>query len=156
MSLDGEMLLELSEANAAVYLPQLLAIENEAFAEPWSETAYRAEMARPISHVLLLVREETLLGYAGFWQVLDEAEINNVAVAQNWRGEGLGYQLLAGLLDMARLLGCRRVNLEVRAGNAAAQALYAKCGFAVNGRRPGYYEDNHEDALLMSCELKIY
>lgn len=156
MSLGGEMLLELAEANAAVYLPQLLAIENEAFAEPWSEAAYRAEMARPISHVLLLVREETLLGYAGFWQVLDEAEINNVAVAKDYRGAGFGYQLLAGLLDMARLLGCRRVNLEVRAGNAAAQALYAKCGFAASGRRPGYYEDNHEDALLMSRELRDF
>ncbi|HIU10510.1 MAG TPA: ribosomal protein S18-alanine N-acetyltransferase [Candidatus Avidehalobacter gallistercoris] len=156
MSLDGEMLLELCESNAALYLPQLLAIENEAFAEPWSETAYRAEIARPISHVLLLVREETLLGYAGFWQVLDAAEINNVAVARPWRGEGLGYQLLSGLLDMAAILGCCRVNLEVRAGNAAAQALYAKCGFTVNGHRPGYYEDNHEDALLMGCELKKY
>ncbi len=153
MSLDGEILVELSAENAAVYLPQLLAIENEAFAEPWSEAAYRAEIARPISHVLLLVREDTLLGYAGFWQVLDEAEINNVAVAKNRRGEGLGFQLVSGLLDMARLLGLRRVNLEVRAGNAAAQSLYAKCGFAVNGRRPGYYEDNHEDALLMSREL---
>ncbi len=147
------VLVELSLDNAGKYLSQLVAIENEAFAQPWSRDAYLTELARPISHVIAVVEGDKLLGYAGFWQVLDEAEINNVAVLAELRGQGIGYQLMNGLLDMAALLGCTKVNLEVRRGNAAALAVYAKCGFAVNGCRPGYYEDNHEDALLMSCDI---
>lgn len=152
----ADILVELSPANADIYLPQLLAIEREAFARPWTEADYRAEIARPIAHILLLVREDELLGYAGFWQVLDAAEVTNVAVAPGRRGQGLGYKLMSGLVDLAALLGCRRVNLEVRAGNLAAQALYARCGFQPDGRRPGYYEDNREDALLFSRDLSVY
>lgn len=150
------VLLELDEANIEIYLEQILAIEQEAFAEPWSREAYLEEAARPIAHLLALVDDaqpERLLAYAGFWQVLDEADVNNVAVAASCRGQGLGTLLLAGLLDWARLLGCRRVTLEVRPSNAAALALYAKMGFVPCGRRPGYYEDNGEDALLMECLL---
>jgi ribosomal-protein-alanine N-acetyltransferase len=84
---------------------------------------------------------------------MDEAEINNVAVAAEWRSKGLGKALMLGVLDMARLLGCLRVNLEVRQSNAAAIAVYEKCGFKAVGLRPGYYEDNHEDAVLMSADL---
>lgn len=150
------VLLELDEANIEIYLEQMLAIEQEAFAEPWSREAYLEEAARPIAHLLALVDDaqpERLLAYAGFWQVLDEANINNVAVLASCRGQGLGTLLMAGLLDWARLLGCRRARLEVRPSNAAAQALYTKMGFTICGRRPGYYEDNGEDALLMECLL---
>lgn len=146
------LLLELNEANIEIYLEQLAAIEQEAFAEPWSREAYREEAARPIAHLLALVDEaqpQWLLAYAGFWQVFDEADINNVAVLASCRGQGLGSVLLAGLLDWARLLGCRRVTLEVRPSNTAALALYDKAGFAPCGRRPGYYQDNGEDALLL-------
>ena len=61
--------------------------------------------------------------------------------------------LMAGLLDLARLLGCCRVVLDVRPSNVAALALYTKMGFAPCGRRPGYYQDNGEDALVMECLL---
>jgi ribosomal-protein-alanine N-acetyltransferase len=147
------LLIELNPGNIDTYIDRLMEIENEAFARPWSRVDYLTEVRRPIAHLLAIVEGEKLLAYAGFWQVMDEAEINNVAVAAEWRSKGLGKALMLGVLDMARLLGCLRVNLEVRQSNAAAIAVYEKCGFKAVGLRPGYYEDNHEDAVLMSADL---
>lgn len=150
-------LIELNAHNIELYLEQLLAIENEAFAEPWTRADYLEEAARPIAHLLALVggaRQERLLGYAGFWQVLDEADVNNVAIAPELRGQGYGRRLLRGVLAWARLLGCRRTVLEVRPSNAPALALYRRCGFVECGRRSGYYQDNGEDALLLECILE--
>ncbi len=143
------MLIELTAENIDRYIDELMRIEEASFVEAWSREAYIEEAARPISHLLALVEDGRLFAYAGFWQVLDEADINNVAVSPERRGEGLGRLLLSGVLDTARLLGCREVNLEVRAGNLAAIALYESCGFKQSGRRAGYYQDNGEDALLM-------
>lgn len=152
-------LLELNASNIDIYLEQLLAIEQEAFAEPWTRADYLEEAARPIAHILALVDEKgaedepLLLAYAGFWQVLDEADINNVAVAAAQRGRGYGRQLLQAVLARALNLGCKRLMLEVRPSNAPALALYQSLGFVVCGRRSGYYQDNGEDALLMECVL---
>ena len=152
-------LLELNASNIDIYLEQLLAIEQEAFAEPWTRADYLEEAARPIAHILALVDEKgaedapLLLAYAGFWQVLDEADINNVAVAAAQRGRGYGRQLLQAVLARALNLGCNRLTLEVRPSNAPALALYQSLGFVVCGRRSGYYQDNGEDALLMECVL---
>lgn len=149
--------IELDPGNIELYLDRLLAIEQEAFAEPWSREAYLEEARRPIAHLLGLVetgkggKTPELLAYAGFWQVLDEADINNVAVATEHRGQGLGRELVRGLLAFIWALGCRQVNLEVRRSNRRAIGLYESCGFTVVGCRGGYYSDG-EDALLMQAE----
>jgi len=54
-------------------------------------------------------------------------------------------------LSAAREAGARLATLEVRAGNTAAQALYRQFGFQEVGRRPKYYTDNREDALIMTA-----
>lgn len=146
-------LLELDASNIDIYLEQLLAIEQEAFVEPWTRADYMWEAARPIAHILALVDENRLLAYAGFWHVMDEADINNVAVAAAQRGRGYGRQLMQAVLARAINLGCKRLILEVRPSNKPALALYQSLGFMVCGRRRGYYQDNGEDALLMECLL---
>lgn len=148
------LLIELDPGNIGIYIEQILAVEREAFADPWSREAYLEEARRPIAHLLALVepRKRQLFAYAGFWHVLDEADINNVAVAAAHRGQGLGRELVLGLLDMAKLLNCRVANLEVRESNRGAIRLYEGCGFVVNGKRSGYYSDG-ETALLMQAEI---
>lgn len=146
-------LIEIGPQNAERYLAQLLAIEEQAFSEPWSKEAYLTEIERPISHIVAMTEGDTLLGYAGFWQILDTAEINNVAVAEQYRSRGVGRMLMSGLLDLAALLGCSRCNLEVRSGNSAALALYEGLGFYLVGKRPDYYDNPTEDALLMTCDI---
>ena len=81
------VLLELTAANIETYLDQIVAIEQEAFAEPWTREDYLEDAERTIAHLLALVDEaqpERLLAYAGFWRVLDVADINNVAVLACW------------------------------------------------------------------------
>jgi len=91
-----------------------------------------------------------VVGYIGFWYVVDEAHISTLAVHPAYRGRGIGAQLLAAMLREAAGLGARLATLEVRVGNLAAQRLYLKFGFEEVGRRPAYYRDNAEDALLMT------
>ncbi len=90
-----------------------------------------------------------VVGYAGIWLSLDEAHITTIASAPEVRRRGVGELLLNGLIDLGLDLGARFLTLEVRLGNIGAQQLYLKYGFEVRGRRPRYYTDNNEDALIM-------
>jgi ribosomal-protein-alanine N-acetyltransferase len=86
--------------------------------------------------------------------VADELHVNNVAVRPGYRRLGVAKKLLETTLDEAERMGARIAYLEVRAGNVPAQALYADCGFKVTGRRPGYYTQPSEDALVMSLAIR--
>ena len=126
-------------------------IEEACFAIPWSEKSL-GEFISDGAHCLCLTArgEETaeIIGYVGFQHVLDEGEIANIAVAPAYRGKGIGAALLAAVQEYCRNRGILAVHLEVRPSNAAAIALYAKCGFMPAGRRKGYYADSGEDALI--------
>jgi ribosomal-protein-alanine N-acetyltransferase len=82
--------------------------------------------------------------------MVDEAHITTFGVHPDWRRQGIGRQLLLNLVELARTIGARRMTLEVRASNDGAQALYRAYGFEEVGRRPRYYTDDGEDALVMS------
>jgi ribosomal-protein-alanine N-acetyltransferase len=92
----------------------------------------------------------TIVGYGGFWLMVDEAHISTIAAHRDWRRRGIGELLLVSMVDRAVEIGARFVTLEVRISNLNAQALYRKYGFEVTGTRKNYYSDNSEDALIMS------
>jgi ribosomal-protein-alanine N-acetyltransferase len=151
-------------------LDQVTAIERASFPLPWSKRAYRYEIAENEHSTMLVVRPAPrhfgwlsgwlrrlnlvdrgpVLGYTGFWLLVDDAHVSTIAVHPEWRGRGLGELLLASLLERARALGAQRATLEVRVSNRAAQALYHKYGFEALERRSRYYSDNNEDAYLMT------
>ena len=85
--------------------------------------------------------------------IAGEAQIYNIAVAEEARGRGVGEALFRHLIDKAEESGCDVVNLEVRAGNEAAIGLYRKLGFVEVGRRRKYYYGK-EDAILMDLDLR--
>jgi ribosomal-protein-alanine N-acetyltransferase len=91
-----------------------------------------------------------VLGYAGFWMLVDDAHIATIAVHPQWRGRGLGELLLLSLLEHAAKTDAVRATLEVRVSNHVARDLYSKYGFAIVSRRKHYYADNNEDAYLMA------
>lgn len=99
-----------------------------------------------------MTHDYPVVGYGGLWLTLDDAHITTIAVAPQYRGQGLGELLLNGLIDHALELQANMLTLEVRVSNIAAQNLYAKYGFHIAGRRPRYYTDNREDALIMSTD----
>ncbi|HEV2387675.1 MAG TPA: ribosomal protein S18-alanine N-acetyltransferase [Candidatus Acidoferrales bacterium] len=84
----------------------------------------------------------------------DELEILNLAVDPAERGRGIGRELLARVLAFGGEAGARRAVLEVRESNQGARRFYAAQGFAAVGRRPGYYRDPVEDALLMARAIE--
>jgi [ribosomal protein S18]-alanine N-acetyltransferase len=86
---------------------------------------------------------------------LDEWEIENVVVAEQWRRNGLGAALVRQLLQEAAAGGANSVLLEVRESNLQARQLYASTGFVVVGRRPGYYQGPEEDALLLKFSIAV-
>jgi ribosomal-protein-alanine N-acetyltransferase len=93
-----------------------------------------------------------MVGYCGFWIAAQEAHISTIAVDPQYRGRGIGQLLLVTAIEKALELDARLVSLEVRVSNFVAQNLYRKYGFKVVGRRPRYYSDNREDALIMTAE----
>jgi ribosomal-protein-alanine N-acetyltransferase len=95
----------------------------------------------------------SVVGYSGFWFILDEAHISTIAVHPDWRGRRVGESLMVAMLEAALDLNAVTATLEVRVTNDRAQNLYRKYHFEMVGRRKHYYRDNGEDALLMTAEL---
>lgn len=136
---------------------KVYAIENEAFATPWTRQSLKNEIEKnKLAHYMVLVGGETedLIGYFGLWIILDEADITNIAVAKAYRGRGYGSKLMEQLITYVRNKGIRQLTLEVRRFNEPAKKLYEKYGFEVKGMRKGYYLDNGEDALIMWLYLE--
>jgi [ribosomal protein S18]-alanine N-acetyltransferase len=152
-------------------VPHVMAIERKSFTLPWSDYTYRHEIlenrnahyfvarrmdgwiSKPVSWWGRLFRREVkapIVGYGGFWIVVDEAHISTIASDEKWRGHGIGELMLLAMIERSIELSAREVTLEVRVSNFVAQGLYRKYGFEVVGRRPDYYRDNNEDADLMT------
>ncbi|MDI6845330.1 MAG: ribosomal protein S18-alanine N-acetyltransferase [Candidatus Saccharicenans sp.] len=137
-------------------LSEVLAIEKLCFSNPWSREVFLGEIQnRAISFPLVLVhrQEKRIVGYIIYWQIGDEAQINNVAVHPDFQGQGFGELAMRHVLDGLRENGVHFVSLEVRASNYRAQSLYRKLGFSIMGVRKGYYSSPVEDAYVMGLIL---
>lgn len=95
---------------------------------------------------------DNIIGFSGFWMMMREAHIIAIGVRDDHRRLGIGEALLIATIDLASTLNANVVTLEVRASNTMAQALYAKYGFQIMGRRVKYYSSNGEDAIIMSTD----
>ena len=154
-------------------VPAVMAIERRSFTLPWSDYTYRHELLENAhSHYCVARRTDRpspqrlswwsrlwrkngtapIVGYGGFWLIVDEAHISTIASDPDWRGRGIGELLLSAMIERSIELGASMVTLEVRASNIVAHNLYRKFGFQVVGRRARYYRDNDEDADLMTVD----
>lgn len=128
----------------------VVAIEEQVFTLPWSKESYLGELKNQFATYLVCDKEAQVAGYVGIWVVFEEAHITNVAVAPQWRGQGLGRVLMEEAEKVARQKNALRILLEVRPSNYAALSLYQSLGYMETGRRKGYYSDNGEDAIIMT------
>lgn len=130
-------------------------ISKECFSSPWSIDSIRSEINNPLAKYIIAKDEDTnsVIGFVGAWIIVGEASITNIAVTTNYRNKGIANNLMQNLINTCIDLNCTLINLEVRASNLKAQNLYKKNGFLVDGLRKGYYEDNKEDAILMTKKL---
>jgi len=136
-------------------IKQVQSIDRISFSIPWPEHAYRYELRENPASLLWVAEahlnggELKLVGVIVVWLILDEVHIATLAVHPDFREQGIGSQLLATALKTSIQKGANQSALEVRSNNAAAQNLYQRFGFEIVGRRNRYYQDNHEDAVLM-------
>jgi len=119
------------------------------FDDAWDEAQFGALLGQERFLAVGAFAGGTLVGYLTGYNLAGELEIVNVAVAPDFRGRGVGLALLRFALAEACRAGAARAVLEVRSGNVAARALYARCGFTRVGLRKGYYTDSGEDALIL-------
>ena len=132
------------------HLRAVVAIEKHANPHPWSHSLFAGELKMPSSRFWVVARQGALvMGYAGLLVTLDEGHITNFAVHEDHRRRHVADRMLLVQFEEAVRRGVRDLTLEVRVSNAAAQGLYRRFGFAPGGIRPGYYNDNGEDALVM-------
>ena len=139
----------------AAHVNAVAALEKACFRDPWSEKSVAGELDNPLSLWLVAMEGETLAGYIGSQSVMGESDMMNVAVDPAFRRKGIAQALVSSLVTELARAGNHSLALEVRASNAPAIALYEKLGFRQIGRRPNYYRNPREDALILRKEWEI-
>ena len=125
-------------------------LERRCYSLPWSSSAYVTEVGNPSAYYIVATeRDNTVIGYAGMWVVMDELHITTIAVDPSRRGRRIGERLLLDLIEEGITRGASRATLEVRERNAVARRLYEKYGFEDVAIRKNYYSDNGENAIIM-------
>ncbi len=128
-------------------LPRLAEIEKICFgADAWNYGMLKSEMDGGAVFLGAVSGGETV-GYICARLIIDEADINNVAVVPEFRRRGVASALIDGLKDYCLKRGINRFTLEVNVNNRAAKSLYARARFVSVGIRKGYYHG--EDAEIM-------
>jgi [ribosomal protein S18]-alanine N-acetyltransferase len=140
-------------AMTAADLSAVATLDQISFSQPWPPAAFEAELTNVNSRCWVTEVDARVVGALVIWRVLDEAHIATIAVHPDFRRRGIGRALLRTGMDAAYAEGARIYHLEVRSGNLAAQKMYADFGYEIVGRRPRYYQDNGEDALLLTLSL---
>lgn len=138
-------------------LDDIYELDVQTFAMPWSKEALSYDiLENDNAFVIVAEYEGEFAGYADIWTVLDEADLNSIAVRVDFRRKGIGDAIMIAMTEMLSASGVATINLEVRVSNMPAIKLYKKYGFNECGVRPGYYLDNGEDALIMKRETGGY
>ncbi len=130
-------------------------MEKLCFSDPWSINSITAELNNALSLWIVALDGEKLVGYVGSQSVLGWSDMMNLAVLPEYRRQGVGESLVTELIKKLQEKKNSCLTLEVRASNAPAIALYEKMGFAQVGKRPNYYHNPKEDALIMRKEWEL-
>ncbi len=146
-------------------VPQVAALEKKIFSRPWSAESFEKALTYP-EQILLVAevidspesdlpesKESVICGYSILFAAADQADVSNIAVDSERRGQHIGDALMREMLNHAKDRGVQEVFLEVRVSNAPAIGLYQKYGFERIGVRKGYYEEPKEDAHLMRLDM---
>ena len=138
----------------AEHLPFIEEIDNTCPHKPWSPSEFKKELENPIASYFVAVKDGKPVGYGGFWWVMFEAEITNIAVHKDFRKMGIATMIIEKMVEKCAQTSTSLLHLEVRESNESAINLYKKMGFVQDGFRKKYY-NNTENAILMTKEIKI-
>lgn len=133
----------------------VLNVDAHSFPKPWPRDIFERELdENDFAHYMVVTDGEVVIGYVGLWLILDEAQITNIAILPEYRGNGIGSLLFKKAIEVSLAKGMLTLSLEVRLSNIAAQRMYRKFGLVPGGIRKNYYTDNGEDAMVMWVEFK--
>ena len=141
------------ERLAARHVDGVCRIENACFSEPWSKDSLCALTNDENAVFFVAVRDGEPVGYGGFYVAADVGAIANIGVLPEFRRRGVGERLLNALIEEAKAKKLVQLQLEVRASNGGAIALYRKAGFQKCGVRRRFYRKPVEDAELWNLDL---
>jgi len=135
-------------------LDQIIKIENASFTDPWPRSALSEGFGNRLAHqyVMEIPDKDKIAAYCQCWVVLDEGHILNIAVAPEFRGQGLGRKMMDFIIRAMIAKDVRYIFLEVKISNIIAQNLYNSMGFRQIDMRRKYYSDG-SDALIMMKEV---
>ena len=131
------------------HVNEVLYISTLSFLTPWTRESIASELENKLARYVVAIKDGLVIGYGGIWFIVDEGHITNIAVHPEYRGVGAGDMIVEALIELCKLETIASMTLEVRRSNVAAQSLYYKHGFIVEGVRKNYYGDTHEDAVIM-------
>ena len=137
------------------HVSAIAALEIVCFADPWDEKSIDYELTNQLSHWLVALEADTVVGYVGSQTVIDETDMMNIAVHPDFRRKGIAEALVNALVSDLKELGSHCLTLEVRESNEPAKALYEKLGFIHVGTRKNYYRHPKEDGLILRKEWTI-
>lgn len=127
----------------------LAEIEAKSFSMPWSAKDFADLLSRSYCLYLVAEADGRVVGSCGMTISCNEGSIDNVVVAEEFRGRGIAQKLLRELFALGEAKGVEAFTLEVRVSNAPAIHVYEKMGFVSEGIRPRFYERPTEDAMIM-------
>lgn len=134
-------------------LEQVVAIDQLSFSLPWPARSFQFEVTdNEASRCWVADLDGRVIAMLVGWFIVDELHVATIATHPEFRGQGIGREILLYALRAAKEEGAIKSFLEVREGNEVAQNMYRSFGFVEDGRRMGYYKDNGEDAILMSLD----
>ncbi|MFB3896950.1 MAG: ribosomal protein S18-alanine N-acetyltransferase [bacterium] len=131
-------------------LDAVVAIEQVSFSDPWKRSMFLTEVEESNLSIPLVIKDNnTVIGYAVLWQVIDEMHLGNFAVKPEYRKKHIGSRLLQYIIDMAVEKKVVKITLEVRQSNTAAINLYQRFGFTAVAIRRKFYTKPAEDGFVM-------
>lgn len=138
-----------------IELQRVAELERLIFTDSWSEQSLKSTKNSSHGNIVVSVNEEigNIMAYLIYYCMGDEIELARIATCNEYRGQGIGSELMCYLQERAVADKKERVLLEVRAGNSAAIGLYEKCGFQSIGIRRDYYTSPTEDGNIMEKVL---
>ena len=137
------------------HVAQVAELEKLCFSDPWSEKSVASELNNQLALWLVADDNGRVAGYIGSQTVMGESDMMNLAVDPEQRRMGIGASLVNALVAALHKQGSTCLTLEVRASNAQAISLYRSLGFVQVGKRPNYYRNPREDALILRKEWQL-
>ncbi|WKY45930.1 ribosomal protein S18-alanine N-acetyltransferase [Eubacteriaceae bacterium ES2] len=129
-------------------------IDQDCFSHNWTCKSYRNELNNLLATYVIAENDEKIIGFGGYWRVIDEAQITNIGVLTPFRHSGVGDMILKKMFSLASLEGCVRMTLEVREDNFPAIAFYKKNNFVHEGTRYHYYGQDQHGLIMWRYHLE--